>query len=751
MSKRDNIFSAIYDRISSLFKASGQAQAPSENEVLIASSYIGYPQSTKSTPTQKNEAALFNSYLNWTYICISKIAKTVSMLPLQLYAYKSTNDGKYVNGKSIKYAMINDKVDRGNKMEVARYLKQAQVERVRILEHPFLTLLQNPNPGMVRFTLWYNILIRMELLGYCGIWLPRGRLGLPAEMWPLPLTKTAKLEAVASKKVYIDYWQYRDGDVILKLLPEELLFIAYPDPRSPFAGKSPVEAQAYPYDIYSYMLDQQNAIYENKAVFGNVFTTDQRLNETQITALKSQIATQYAGAANSGLPLILHSGLKLDRNLAQSASDLMLNEVSNLTRESLIATHDLSAGKVGLVKDVNRANMEGLDRTYYMECIKPKTMMIEEYFESKVLPLYDDRLTMDFDLPDVDDTMIKLQERRENLTNYVTTVNEERVKMGLPAVDWGDRPLAPFTIAPLQKDNPLSPRRDPEDDKTFYKVTMPEEWKVAYWNEFKINTEKWEYLVARFMRVYFQDQLKEIVDNLEENHKKFLGEVAGWSRTKVREHIARKSSTVAYNIDKAKAIKDLKERFEPVLKTILSIAGQNRFEQLNRLPIKAQMAIEFNVNDPKVKEWLGDRLDEFSKEITGTTFDDIDAILRESFQEGVGTSEVISRLSEKFESFELYRAQLIARTETIAASNYADLVAVEQFGATEKLVKHWLSSRDDRTRDTHLHVELATEKDGLDIDEEFIVGKDRMIAPGNGQIAKENINCRCTMYYGMKK
>ena len=33
------------------------------------------------------------------------------------------------------------------------------------------------------------------------------------------------------------------------------------------------------------------------------------------------------------------------------------------------------------------------------------------------------------------------------------------------------------------------------------------------------------------------------------------------------------------------------------------------------------------------------------------------------------------------------------------------------------------------------------------IDDEFIVGEDAMVAPANGEVAEENVNCRCGMVY----
>ena len=103
-------------------------------------------------------------------------------------------------------------------------------------------------------------------------------------------------------------------------------------------------------------------------------------------------------------------------------------------------------------------------------------------------------------------------------------------------------------------------------------------------------------------------------------------------------------------------------------------------------------------------------------------------------------------MAEKFNSYEKYRAPLIARTETTAASNYADLDAVREAGLESRLKKAWLSSRDGIERETHAAAD-AQYYNGIALSDSFQVGSDSMESPGAGSVAGENINCRCTLLY----
>ena len=92
-----------------------------------------------------------------------------------------------------------------------------------------------------------------------------------------------------------------------------------------------------------------------------------------------------------------------------------------------------------------------------------------------------------------------------------------------------------------------------------------------------------------------------------------------------------------------------------------------------------------------------------------------------------------------------YRARMIARTETAAAYNYANLEQASSLeDSTGPLNKIWVAASDERVRDAH------AEADGqsVPLDEDFLVGGEYMSHPGDPSAdASEVINCRCTLVY----
>ena len=140
-----------------------------------------------------------------------------------------------------------------------------------------------------------------------------------------------------------------------------------------------------------------------------------------------------------------------------------------------------------------------------------------------------------------------------------------------------------------------------------------------------------------------------------------------------------------------------------------------------------------------IKGSLGERI----KVITGTTRDAfisaVDKIAYAGFEAGDGIPSIANAIMKELNIVERYRAERIARTEVISASNMSSQAGAQASGL--ELNKEWLSFIDDKTRQSHIDLNGTT----VDINEEFSNG---LQVPGDpsGE-AEEVINCRCTVAY----
>ena len=135
-----------------------------------------------------------------------------------------------------------------------------------------------------------------------------------------------------------------------------------------------------------------------------------------------------------------------------------------------------------------------------------------------------------------------------------------------------------------------------------------------------------------------------------------------------------------------------------------------------------------------------------ARQLTKVTEQAIRRHVKKGLRDGRSTRDIAKAiLDEGFPSFNEARALRIAQTETTKAINSATVNSYEAFALEEsdvEVLKEWISSRDDRVRETHRELD---DSEPIPVREDFRVGSMTASAPANFGVATEDINCRCTV------
>jgi hypothetical protein len=149
-----------------------------------------------------------------------------------------------------------------------------------------------------------------------------------------------------------------------------------------------------------------------------------------------------------------------------------------------------------------------------------------------------------------------------------------------------------------------------------------------------------------------------------------------------------------------------------------------------------------------IKLFLEQGLTQLVNGITSTTKETIRKILIQGMQEGWSIFQMMKEIEKS--GINIYRAELIARTETTRAANQGAMLGAISTGL--QTMKEWIAITDDRTRRIprdnydHLHMDGKT----TPIDQPFTVpglrSIDIMEYPGDPNGSAGNVcNCRCTV------
>lgn len=165
----------------------------------------------------------------------------------------------------------------------------------------------------------------------------------------------------------------------------------------------------------------------------------------------------------------------------------------------------------------------------------------------------------------------------------------------------------------------------------------------------------------------------------------------------------------------------------------LGVAGARR------AGAKIPDALRFDLDDPKVVAELEVRSSRFVTNVDDGTKEILRRVLARKDLEGASIDEMVEAIEDSI-AFSTARAERIARTEVIGASNAGALLGYVQAEVEKKV---WLKDPDfSRIRPEHLEVDDAP----IPVVEPFIVGGEEMMHPGD-QSASPGlvINCLCAL------
>jgi len=151
--------------------------------------------------------------------------------------------------------------------------------------------------------------------------------------------------------------------------------------------------------------------------------------------------------------------------------------------------------------------------------------------------------------------------------------------------------------------------------------------------------------------------------------------------------------------------------------------------------------VSFDLEAPFVQDFIRARANQLAGQVTDTTYSAIQQALADGVANGASIDDLARGVQDVFDVASRSRAQTIARTEVISASNGSASLAAAQLPADVAAGQEWISTRDDRTRVDH------DEADGqvVAMGAPFEVGGESLLYPGDPDGDGGNvINCRCT-------
>ena len=212
---------------------------------------------------------------------------------------------------------------------------------------------------------------------------------------------------------------------------------------------------------------------------------------------------------------------------------------------------------------------------------------------------------------------------------------------------------------------------------------LTDEQKDLAWKKFIEKADKDEKNILTTSKEIFGKQEKVVIASLEDHLK-------SW-----RKRLGIKATPTGI-IPSLSELGAMWTALQKVLETIYVDQGN---QTLSNLGIDG----EINITTEFAVEYLDNYAGVLIEQIDTTTRDKLQTTLSEGFDAGEGIDKLKKRVQEVFVEADSNRAEIIARSEAIKASNAASVEAYRQSGVVE--AKEWLAERDDRTCDYCLELD----------------------------------------------
>ena len=642
----------------------------------------------------------------YVYACVSKIAEKVGSIDFVL--------NKTINSKG-------------------------DVEEVK--DHPVLDLLYRVNPFFTKAEFLETDVINRKLTGDSYILKIRNNGGQVVELWNIrPDLVTIK----SNPETYIDYYaiQREDGGQE-QIAPEDMIHIKYPSPLDSMFGVSPLSCAQSRVDTEEYATKFQRDFFINNARPDAIIEMEGTLTPTQKDELNTGWEKKHKGLDKNSKIGVLSGGAKYHQiSLSQREMDFI--ESMKFTRDDILVAFKVPKPIVAITDDVNRANAETAMDIFLSETIIPEVKkFVEKFNEELVIPDFGEEYSLSFVDPVPVNRETQLAEFVAGVDKWVT-VNEIRQRIGLEPIDGGDTLFRPMAVEPLvgtigkkpksfayrslHGKRALKTRFKLKDNfieeikrvKAIVKKKVSLKGEISTYSLFSDKGKRkqyWEYTVKN-------------IDKRSQKMKALVTKIKNIQRDEFIKRIAEQKPGTKTEIRKVFDIKTENEKFrDVVIPLYISIFKEAGEDAMSFLRVDKPFTIEKANVGPIIYTLLKARAMLFAKSVNNTTLTALTATLADGIDVGEGISKLKGRIKDVYTDFTKYRSELIARTETNAVVNEANLEAYDQSGVVQW--KEWIATLDDRVRDEHLAMDGEIVKKGS----KFSNGLDYPNEP----------NCRCAV------
>jgi len=634
-----------------------------------------------------------------------------------------------------------------------------------------IDLLEAPNPVMAMSEIIELMAIYTMAGGRSYNWLSledgTPRLTRPPEaIWPLP---PHLVEVKTRPPASVTGYTYRDeiaGGNISDLSVKDVIPIRLPDPLKPMIGGLSPLIPAKLSIFQELNAGKWNSkFFKNGATPGVIVQDENPVSAEEQERFMQRVRKHWIGSDNAFQFLYL-AGFKgkVDAFKADH-KEMGFIELVKQVRKDQLAAIGTPPAMAGEFENLNLAQVEMQERTYWTKTLVPLSRRIEQAINRFLVPRIQPGVFWRFDLSGVkvlqEDLNRKAERERILVGTGLRTPNEIREEEGLPTYPEGERFYMDSTLQPVKSDEELeAARKALEASLTPGAGAADSPASAPGKGEGKDGNEDAPARALGELVTRVSDEAREVrraaawrgFNSLLMAAERDLERVWSSVLDGIGRHVVRRVRETAPSLEavgrRARAdttplliqlpgspsdylpaaddlIAEVTEEHGAVYRRILARFGEAAVDEITE-------ALVFDAGTPGVLV-LVERDEARVGEEVRRILDDLHDTLEGGINAGESIGDLTNRIKDKVGQV---RAERIARTEALAAANSGTTEGYRQTGVQ----KHeWLTSRDGQVRESHADLDEEQQNIGDKFTNGVEFPGDPMGPPG------ETVNCRCTV------
>lgn len=682
-------------------------------------------------------------------------AGTIPFAPLNLwtsYGVDLNRETMLKKFESWVYAAIMKRADDISAVKIKLFRQKTDGESEEVTKHDVLDLLDRVNPFLNWTSLAKITQIYKDLTGEAYWWLVKDGTGKPIEIWPW--LSPANMTPVPSAKEFISKYRYqKPGSAeFIEFEVDEIIQHRYLNPNDPYRGMSPVSAAAWAIGTDEEAKKYNLKFFRNSALPKGILKFPGGITEEQAKQIRVQWENMH-GEKNEHRVAILGAGEFQDIGMNQR--DMEFLEQRKFSRDEILAIWRVPKALLD-PQDINFASALVAKEVFINEVIVPLMRDLVDTMNEFLLPHYKDgdELFFDFESPVVEKPAEKLAMYQTLFNVGAISPNEIRQMEGLDTYEGGDQIYVPFNFAPVGSEG----EEQPAVERSMQLLGKTGKWVKKHKPNIRVKSRtliskrieavkdllkdpKFAKLIAKkdSVRKINREEAPAKEEPVDPNyHRKLVRWQEKENKLRAREQQYRKMLRKEFKRQERSVLGSLHEKsigftfddegeadlfgeiFVPFHRELLVQFGEDALRQ---------MGLEgFKISD-NVRSFLKTDGAKFIKDVNVTTKEKIAAAVTEGNAKNETLREIANRVSGVFSEASTSRATMIARTETVRATQFGTLEAFKQSDIVK--AKEWFAN----PGACEICQGLAGE----------VVGLDKNFSGGYNQPGDPHPNCSCQL------